>query len=74
MVSGGTSSIAIIPVCSVPPEMPPFIERELVHWPASASGPNFDFKNLTDRYAETSEGTESNPHEGTIIAPVFVAK
>jgi hypothetical protein len=62
----------------VPPEIPPRKLNALVEVSISRYFPfvdgSMDLRVLLARYAAASDGTESNPQEGTMMAPVFVAK
>lgn len=74
----GTASSAAIIDATVPPDMPTTVVIALVESPKVKyspfdEGPK-DFKVLLAKYAEMSEGTESNPQAGTMIEPVLVAK
>lgn len=59
-------------VLAVPPDKPLLNLNAVVDVPA-LRGVCKDLRVLFERYAERSEGTESNPHEGTIMEPVLVA-
>jgi hypothetical protein len=69
-----TSSKVRIAVARVPPDMPPpLILMAVTELSTDASGPRADFTVAFERNAEISEGIESKPHEGMMIAPVLVA-
>ena len=67
-------SKAQIAVASVPPDGgPAFILIPVRELSIEASGPRKDLIVWFDVYAEMSEGMESKPHDGTMMAPVLVA-
>lgn len=70
----GTSSINAITVANDPPATPPFIFTAVTLSSISASGPTRAFRVLLARKTMASDGTESNPHEGTMMAPVWRAR
>ena len=63
---------------TVPPEKPPRKRNAVVDSPRGRKSPfgsvPADFNVLFERYTDTSEGIESKPHDGTMTAPVFVAR
>jgi hypothetical protein len=69
----GTSSTEAMAVASVPPDIPPFSFIPVMDCPTETEGPTNVLIVLLERKADMSEGIESKPHEGTMIAPVFVA-
>jgi hypothetical protein len=69
----GTASSIVIAELIVPPDTPPFSRCEVIDDPTS-SGVGRDLRVLFERYAQTSEGIESYPQEGTIMEPVLVAR
>jgi hypothetical protein len=70
----GTSSNAVRIVEKVPPdiEAPPSFQAE-VDRSIVVEGPPKDFNVLFATNARTSEGTESNPQQGTTIEPDLTA-
>jgi hypothetical protein len=70
----GTSSNAVRIVEKVPPEIeaPPSFHAE-VERSIAVDGPPKDFSVLFATNARTSEGTESNPQQGTTIEPDLTA-
>jgi len=73
ILSAGTSSAEERAVANVPPDIPPFSLMPVIDCSINASGPASALIVLQERNADTSEGKESNPHAGMMIAPVFVA-
>jgi len=73
-LSLGTSSKNVIVVLIVPPDIPPLALCAVTDEP-TFSGEGIDLRVLFERYAQTSEGIESYPQEGMMIAPdLFAAK
>jgi hypothetical protein len=70
----GTSSNAVRIVEKVPPEIeaPPSFQAE-VERSIVVEGPPKDFNVLFATNARTSEGTESNPQQGTTMEPDLTA-
>lgn len=56
----------------VPPDIPPLTECIVIDVP-TLRGVGRDLSVLFARCAEISEGTESYPHEGTMMEPVLLA-
>lgn len=68
----GTSSSNVIMELTVPPDIPPINLCAVTDAP-TFRGEGIDLRVLFERYALTSEGIESNPHEGMMIAPDLLA-
>jgi len=62
----------VIMVLIVPPDIPPLTLCAVTDEP-TFSGEGIDLRVLFERYALTSEGIESYPQEGMIIAPDLLA-
>ena len=69
----GTSVKQLRTVVSVPPETPPLALCAVMLLPIFTSDPATSLSVWTPTNDKTSEGTESNPPQGIIVAPVLDA-
>lgn len=73
-LSFGISSSSVMAVCSVPPDTPPRRRTAVRDAPRDAPGPSAALRVLAARKALMSEGRESKPQEGIMIACVLCAR
>ena len=63
-----------IAVAIVPPDTLPRTRKDVNDSSIEASGPSADFKVLLDKYTAISDGTESKPQAGIIMASFLFAR